>query len=278
MLRKALFLVVVSTVVGALGQPASAGGGWWNFIDYPSPLVAGEIAETSGIVLFETITEADRAREGQGFYAYLIDGLDHQMVDEAMGRPSFDPGWWDLGAATAYPAGTVSLRSGPSNIVRIQINLEIPEVAPGSYDLMLCDLGCSTPLADVVPSAVRVIEDPGAAAVAGDLHRFRSEMRERWARLDHRVTAGLEDTADEARVAALEKRIEGAMARLELRVEALDTSLKRLSKRVGDLEASSSDKWMSLGWFGLGGLLAGAFALRKRKNRRLAEVPGELRS
>jgi DNA-binding CsgD family transcriptional regulator len=67
--------------------------------------------------------------------------------------------------ASALRIGTVRITATDSNLARVRASFEVPEVAPGDYAIMLCDEGCTRPLADMIPSKVIITADAVTAVV-----------------------------------------------------------------------------------------------------------------
>ncbi len=258
--RSVLSLIVV---VLATTAPAARAGGWWNGIQFPETVAAGDTIEFTDEVLFETIESAERA-SNENYYAYLIEGLDFEMVEDAMSR-DFDPNWWRPGDADFYQAGTVSLHESSSNLVDATIHLEIPQVDPGTYALMLCSSECTKPFADVIPSEVTVAVDGKFAALSRKVEYLRSRvsgLRLNLRTLGRDLRRGLAQPKLQQDVTAVERRL----ARLQGDAQRSERGLENLENRVEALERA--DNRMALGWLGVGGLLVGVVAWRMKKDRR----------
>lgn len=82
---------------------------------------------------------------------------------------------------------------------------------------MLCDSGCRTPLGDIVPTTVRVIDEPLAARALRQIERYRAHFDSKLLRIDGLArrsmsrTLGTEKDIAEmtARVSALTDRLDG---------------------------------------------------------------------
>ena len=257
---------LVIAIVGLTASTARAKGGWWHFVNSPATVAAGETLEfTDQAIMFTTLAQADRARTEQGHYAYLIENLDFDMVTEAT-RHGFDPDWWQPGDATLYEAGTVEFHDGKSNLVDATIHLEIPQVGAGTYVLMLCNLGCTQPLGDVVPSKVTVTADREVAELARRVDSLRWRLATLRTRLHDNLRGGLADHDLRADATALEREftdLQNDVLRMEQGAQA---SVRALEKRVESLE--KREGFMGVAWVGLGGLLLSALAWRKKKDRR----------
>jgi hypothetical protein len=82
-------VIILSVLAVPLLAPTPAwAGGWWYGIDLRSQyLVPGRTVEAGTPFSFATIEAADRARRTERYFAYLIAGLDWDIVDRAMSRP-----------------------------------------------------------------------------------------------------------------------------------------------------------------------------------------------
>jgi hypothetical protein len=251
-------LIPLVMVFLLLPSPASAGGGWWTYIDLEAPYLGiGEAHRADAQLWFETIELAQEARYEGNYYAYLVRDFDSSIVTDAQ-NADFTPDWWRLGDAVPYRAGTVTFESAkgfgdPSNIIRANVHLEIPEVSAGKYHLMLCDLGCKDPLADVVPSEVKVFSRASEARTARRFADLRGQMRGQRHDLAARIYRVSRESADAAGVEKLEKRVTGLSQEVR--------EIVALSDRVADLEKAREDggAFPSLLW-PLMGILLGALA------------------
>ena len=172
MTRRSVILVsVVLTIV--LAAPSSAfGGGWWSSIDADQHMATGQEFEfVTKQVMFQSIEEAKLA-ESETFYAYLLQNIDQQMLREATSK-EFSPDWWDPTGARAIKVGTVRVSGSQSNLTRATAHIDLTGVQPGNYSLMFCDSGCQHALADLVPTAITVVEDPLLARVANRVTDMR---------------------------------------------------------------------------------------------------------
>ena len=187
-----MLLVLVALVVPA--QPARAGG-WWNSIDPGPPYWAPglHVRASADQALFPSLKAAERAVESGAYYAYLLRDFDYEIVDHATGG-DFRPGWWKLGGAEPTRLGNVTLRGPDANLVDATAGFTVPDVAPGRYELMFCNEGCTRSFADVIPTSVTVIDDKAIADLGrrveqlgarGD--RLESSLRQKIWRLGKRV-------------------------------------------------------------------------------------------
>ena len=185
MRRAALLLSAVMAFTLILPWTANAGG-WWSGIGPLGRHVGiGETVTVRTEVWFRTIAAAERART-TAFYAYLVRGIDNGRLRWATSRPQ--PGRWWAPPERSLPIGTVELSRWDVNIAVATTHLEVPQVAPGTYHVMLCDDGCRNPLANVIPQRVRVTPEPLAAETARKLDRvaLQSDLRIRRLRQDLR--------------------------------------------------------------------------------------------
>lgn len=259
--RSVMFLIVLVLVMTVV--PARAGG-WWHYVDFPEAVASGETLEVSTrAMMFETIEQADRARAEQGFYAYLIEDLNEEMVDAAMSR-EFDPDWWRLSDATAYQAGTVTIEEGSSNLARGTVSLEIPDVDPGRYALMLCDLDCATPLANVIPIDVEVTADQEIATLTRKVEYLGDRLVMLRINLRRDVRRGAAQRGRDLNDLKID--LANVTERLNEKTGDLEESLTDLGERVEELE--KSDGRQALGWLAFGGFLLIGVAYVRKKDRR----------
>ncbi len=260
-LRRGLLAAAAAWVVLAIAQPAAAGG-WWSYIPLQgAELGVGERFTTArGEVLFASAEAAARAKRGEErFYAYLIPDMDWSVVEEAMSIA--EPGNWWVRPETRIRVGRVEVRGGPSNLARIRVAFDVPEVEPGTYALMLCTAGCVRHLADIVPSEVTVTADPATARTARELSRVESRLEVVRSRLGQRVRE-LERGSREA--PASEADLLEALDRATSRVRALE-------RRVSELEgAAPALAWLVVGAAGAALLL---LLLRRRRPRERPPTP-----
>ncbi|MGH2828613.1 MAG: hypothetical protein ACRDKF_16760 [Actinomycetota bacterium] len=149
-----------------LPQPSARGGGWWSSIDLDRrELLSGELLELSSQVFFDArngLDAMEQARNGAvTYHAYLLIEWDEAVLDMAL-RHDFRPGWWRT-PARALSLGEVALDKWDSNIAWARAAFEVPHIDPGRYSIMFCDLGCEHPLADVIPTSVRIFDADGFA-------------------------------------------------------------------------------------------------------------------
>lgn len=223
-------LLVVATMVVALSLsvavPAGAGG-WWSYVDFDrSNVAAGDRLTSRTELLFTQAGMAADARSDQ-YFAYLVRGIDRQLLNDAMMRPS--PKRWWVQPKVAIQLGRVRLVDRPSGLVQARVAVRIPDVPPGRYAVMLCDKGCRSPLADTIPTdGIRVHATPAAAhaaEVTADLKQLQWDTRS----MDESLALendALRSRAERAGVVASQaqesaRNAELAVRGLEARVEAL---------------------------------------------------------
>jgi hypothetical protein len=255
--RLSLALVCTLSVLLVVPQ-AAAGGGWWSYIDASRSRVApGQSVELKETVLFSSAAAAQAAQQADRFHVYLLRGFDYAVVERAMRKAS--PGnWWSLGSADAIEVGqvTVSVSDG-ANLGKASAAFTVPELPPATYHLMLCDTGCTEPLADVIPAqGFTVVADPATARMAN-----RVDGLERRSRNQADELAAARAGSDSAVKAARNARAE----------------LEQLKASVSSLENEGRSTPLATGWAYAGclvaGALAGALALLVRRRRR-SRPPG----
>lgn len=231
---------------------AAAGGGWWSSIDVNRSYVAvGQRVELDATVLFSTSAAAGAAQRTDRFSVYLLRDFDYSVVERAMRKP-LRGNWWSLGGAEAIEVGQVTVSISDANIGRATAAFTVPELAPATYHLMLCDTACNEPLADVIPAeGFTVVGDPATARRANRVDRLERRSRNQAAEL----AAARADT-DRAHVAARTARSE---------VEQLRPSLSSLPDH--GRTARPAGVWSYVGWL-LAGALAGALSLLVLARRR----------
>jgi hypothetical protein len=185
MRHRSVWILCLAFVVVFI-QPARAGG-WWTTLDIPTYVGVGEALDVKiDEVMYESIEGAQRAAETP-FFAYLVESFDRDRLDRAMTRPQ--PGEWWRPLGTPIEVGTVTLFGRDANVMKGRVHIDMPDVVPGRYFLMLCDEGCRSPLGNHIPVPVTVPADPFAARTARRLEstnermtlalaRLRSELRQ----------------------------------------------------------------------------------------------------
>jgi hypothetical protein len=243
MARSRLALVCALGALLVIPQTAAAGG-WWSYIDVNRSNVAtGQRVTVNATVLFRSVAAAEEARQPGRFSVYLLRGLNDSIVERAM-RTRGPGDWWTLGDAETIRVGDVSVRVSAANFGRVSAEFTVPELSPGTYDLMLCEAGCAEPLADVIPAeGFTVVADPATAQLAQRVDRLQLRLRKQAARL----AAGRLD-AKSALAAARDARSD--MEQLESTVSSAD-------------EGGSSPRgrrWAYVGWL-VAGVLIGTLVL-----------------
>lgn len=243
--RCSLLLLLLGTFLA----PSAGAGGWWSSIGLEGqPVGMGESIDLGvSEVMFDSIEEAEEA-QGQEFFAYLVRDFDQAALDDAMTRA--DPGKWWRPTSQPIQVGTVELTDWDSNLAKGRVDLEVPEIEPGSYFLMLCDAGCGVPLGNLIPSGVTVTDDVVAAQTARRLQELEADL-----------TLALQQSRSELR-----------QTRSTLR-QALSDDAKR-DQRIAQLEAElveAQDQepvpWVAYaGWFFAGGATV-FLLLRLRRSR-----------
>ena len=138
-----------------------AAGGWWSYVQVNRSHVApGQRVELDETVVFSSAAAVEAAQQTERFYVYLLRGFDYSVVERAMRKPS--PGdWWSPGDGDAIRVGQVAVSVSDANLARATAAFTMPEIRPGKYHLMLCDEGCSEPLADVIPATDFTVTEYG---------------------------------------------------------------------------------------------------------------------
>ena len=204
-------------VTGLLVQPTpAAAGGWWNGIDLDGRYLGiGESLTVRSEVMFRTLPVAEKARRIE-YRAYLVRGVDTQALERAMSRP--EPRRWWTPPAEMTLVGRVELSRWDSNLVTATARLTIPDMPPGRYDLMLCDIGCRTPLGNLIPLGVDVSADALAAKTARRLERTNEKFELALARARYDLRRNNRSATEASAEAA------DAVARLRQRISSLETA------------------------------------------------------
>ena len=272
MVRRSVIVAAATlTVVLAIPSTAAAGG-WWTSIDVNQHVATGQKLEfVTKQVLFQSIEEAELAAS-ETFFAYVLQGVDQQMLREAMSK-GYSPDWWDPTGARAIEVGTVSIGGLGSNMVKATANIDLTGVEPGAYLLMFCDAGCKHALADLVPTGITVLDNPLLARVANKQTEMRWRIAEiKWA-LSNRIREGDRQSADRRDVEALSDQVGKLQSLVRRTGTETDITNSGLSKRVSALESNSGEQWLALVWMLLGLLIGGLIAvLLVRRERRRVEI------
>ena len=167
--------------------PASASaGGWWTTLGLHNQyLGAGErLTVKIDEVFFVSTQQAEIAAETP-YYAYLVKGFDHRLLERAMNKPEPERWWRPL--TPPIKAGDVYLGGADANLMRGRVHLNVPDVPPGRYALMLCDDGCHTPLGNHIPVRVHITSDSFAARTARQLDNANERMKVALARIQRNL-------------------------------------------------------------------------------------------
>jgi hypothetical protein len=148
-------LVIGCVAAVSLLAPSATAGGWWTSIRLDRTRVAvGQEMKVHASVMFRSVDAAEAAQNGAAestFYVYLLRGFDYSIVQRAM-REASPQNWWSVGSADLFNVGRVVISARESNLAVANASFRAPEVRPGRYTVMLCDAGCTHPLADVIPT------------------------------------------------------------------------------------------------------------------------------
>jgi hypothetical protein len=243
---------------------AAAGGGWWSSIHVNRSHVApGQRVELDATVTFGAAAAAEAAQQTDRFHVYLLRGFDDSVVERAMRKRS-PRNWWSLGGAEAIEVGQVTVSVSDADLGRVSAAFTVPELPPARYHLMLCDAGCTEPLAEVIPTnRFTVVADPATARMVNRVHRLERRSRNQARRL-----GAARAESHMARVAVRNARSE---------VEQLAAGVSSLANE--GRSAPPAAPWAYAGWL-VAGALAGALALLvlRRRRSRPPRPPRETRS
>lgn len=215
-LRSLLLFAIITVTL----MPSTAiAGGWWSGIDLQGRYLGiGESVTFRSEVMFRNLGVAERARNSGEFHAYLARGVDYISLNKAMSVPE-PKRWWSPPRELTL-IGDVRLSNWDANLAIATTELDVPEVAPGSYALMLCNVGCVTPLGNLIPLQIQVSADALAAQTARRLQKTN-------ARLDlalARVRGDLKQQTRQLNVAKADSaESTEAIARLQDKVSSLDS-------------------------------------------------------
>jgi hypothetical protein len=219
-MRRAALLLSVAFGTLLLAPSAASGGGWWSSPHFSSRyLVSGEtaVAETEDI-----FASVEAAKHPGDFYVYLIPDLNWRMVDRAMG--TYPPGDWWRTPNRAFRVGRVDFVSRDSNLVKAEARFEVPDLPPGGYAVMFCDLGCSKPMANAIPVEMTLVDSPQALTLSKRLDHVKRQFAARLARIRRQLRASV----FEARAASA---TENEVDILRDRVTELEDGLAEVSAR-----------------------------------------------
>lgn len=242
------------SVLALLLLPTTAtAGGWMNHIDLQARyLGSGEMLTVRSRVMFETLETAEEERRVD-YRAYLVRGLDTTAAGGAMSQSEYSRRWTPPAEMTLI--GDVELSRWDANTASAAAHLTIPEMTPGYYHLVLCDVGCRTPLGNLVPLRVQVSADPFSARVARGLEEANARLELGFIR----VRSDLRRTQRQVRAArsAASEAAAGHAAAAEVAAATHDL-IARSEERISALEAGSrSDPWTAYpAWFLIGAATA----------------------
>ena len=260
MRRAALLLsVVVGTML--LAPSAASGGGWWSSPDFSSRyLVSGETAVASTTTSpTPPAARLPRCTRCQSV-ATPSSAMYWRIVDRAMG--TYPPGRWWQQPDRAVMVGGVDFLKRDSNLVKARASFEVPDLPPGKYAFMLCDLDCTKPMADIVPVQMTLVDSPQALVLSRRLDRVRDRAAARVAKVRRNLTSDIYGVQD---FSASENELEY----LRDRVIELENGLAEFSGREPPVRTDWRPVIVAL--IGLGAALVLA---RRRRIEVLVPVPG----
>ena len=240
---------VLLLLLSMLLAPPAVAGGWWSSIGFEGqPIGLGESIDLKmSEVMFDSLEEAEEAR-GQDFYAYLVADFDQTALDDAMSRPN--PGDWWTPLSEPIPAGTVELLGWDANLAKARVELNVPQVSPGMYFLMLCDAGCNVALGNLIPSRVNVTDDVLAAQTTRRLQQAEADL-----------TLALQRSRSELR--QTRSTLRGALSDDALQDQRID----KLESQLIEVRKPESPPWITYaGWF-FAGVGAAFLFLRRGRSR-----------
>jgi hypothetical protein len=251
------FLLAAALALVLFPVQEAAGGGWWSFIHLDRSTVAvGQRVEARAEVLFRSAAAAEEARARGQFSVYLLSGLDDTVVERAMRKAS--PGdWWSPGDADAIEVGRVVLELSEGNIATAHASFPLPDVPAATYALMFCDVGCTHPLADVVPArGFTVVADAATAALAERVERLETRVRRQKGELATALAAG--------------RRLRAALVNVRAELEEIRARTPVAARR----DSAPAPLWPYGGWIAAG-VVAGALAVLLLRRGPTRPVPPE---
>jgi hypothetical protein len=240
-----------------LVPPPAAAGGWWTSPRLSRDTVAvGQEVRVHAGVMFSSADAVEAAQYGRSeerYYVYLLRGFDRTIVERAMRKPS-PRNWWSLGDAEAIRVGPVVLGSSSLNTALANASFTVPPLPIGTYTVMLCDAGCTRPLADVIPaSGFTIVADPVTARLAAQTGRLELQGQ--------RLAARLDKTSAEAFAAQSSASISQA------ELAGLRDRLDETERRVASAERSI---WKHVSWLFAGVALGVMLVIALRHRRSLS--------
>jgi hypothetical protein len=246
--------------------PAAAGGWWSNIRIDGNAVGVGETVTAEAHVMFASMREAETAQASGGYHAYLIRGFDRSLLDEALSTGQRH-GWWRP-PEEAIHLGEVDFSGWDANLADATATFVVPEVAPGTYEVMFCTLDCAEPLADLIPALdVAVFGDAPTARLARDVAGLTGQLQE----TAFEVASGMDGLREEVRsVRSGVERAAGATSDLAASLEEFRAS------SAEPAPAPPSPGWTaSGGWFLAGAAVTLVFAGRRRRGSAEADTPQE---
>jgi hypothetical protein len=247
-------VALTASMLGLTQAPASAGG-WWTTLDLHDQYIGTGESFTIAVreIMFDSI-EAAKQAEHTGYFVYLVKDFDHRALDRAMSRP--DPKNWWRPFGPLVKLGEVTPLGRSSNLSRGRAEINVPEVPPGPYWVMLCDMGCRTPMGNHIPVPVNVISDALAAQTARRFHQANERLTFAVARLRGDIRQMQREVRD-------------------LRTEAADAAdaIAQPAPTLVSERATTEPSWLPYaGWFVAGAAVAIMFARRRRVEEPLPEI------
>lgn len=177
---RTILVVAVVAIVALMPSPASAAG-WLTYLDLPGGhLGVGETVRVRTEVSFWDRAGADAAKS-KDFHAVLVQGIRAKALAADM-EPTSYPLWWTPPTKMTL-LGDVVLDHWDVNHARATVDLKIPEMPPGQYQLLFCDRGCQHPMANIRPQEVTVSADALLARTARGLVETQGKLYPALARL-----------------------------------------------------------------------------------------------
>lgn len=269
-MRRAVLVLLASTVAVLVATPASAGGNWLNFREEPGSAAAPDgapdgdrslgiwaiVSVGQRIVAVGTTWPRSEHRierlERETFHAWLV-RADEVTIGSDGGLP-----------AEAIPLAPFTLRWDRYGTAVARAHFSVPDVPPGEYSVLVCQSPCTLiGFGDWLSGWLRIVRTPAEARL---LSRARTQ-REEIMTLSSRVR-GLQTTVEE-----LESDLRRATAQLReasrISRESLVTpSVPAPVQTVSPVRETDVTWWIA----GLAALIGLALGLVGTRRRRAAFV------
>jgi hypothetical protein len=230
-------------------SPAAAGGYAWMDWDERYNVVGEISVGRASDVLFRTEEAARRALVGETRYFVYLDDDSYRWTDR-----------WHGPGRDGVRVGTIEVTESRwgSNVVKARTELEVPQIASGTYTAYFCDFGCRHVMGDLYPNSFEVVQSPVEARLRASMDRMRQDLRSTARQLRRQIG----DT--ERQSVARDHDIRNDLAQdLDSRAGDLDRRIDRAIGIARDRNAlRDAGAWFAAGF---AAAITLAFFIRKRK-------------